>query len=451
MDHIKDRQMALEVARLVKEKGGRSFYVGGLVRDALLGRENKDIDIEIHGISPQMLKDILDSLGKRITIGESFGIFNLKGFDLDIAMPRKEEARGSGHKDFDIFVDPFIGTEAAARRRDFTFNALMQDVLTEEIVDHFGGREDLEKGILRHVNDLSFAEDPLRVLRAAQFAARFGFTVAEETVALCRGMDIKALPRERVEGELKKALLKAEKPSIFFTVLRQMDQLDIWFPEVKALIGIPQNPRFHAEGDVWTHTMMVLDEAAKLRHQAQNPYWFMLGALTHDFGKAVCTEEKDGVIHAYQHETAGLPLAERFLQRLTSEIKLTAYALNLVQLHMKPNTVAEAKSAIKVTTRMFDQAIDPEALVCIALADDLGRIADKPTGQNDAFLRERLAIFRELMQKPYVMGRDLIEAGLTPGEQFTELLRHAHKLRLAGVPKESALKQVLGYARTLDK
>jgi len=126
MDHcLQDRQMAQEIARRVVEKGGRSFYVGGYVRDALLGRENKDVDIEIHGISPQELKQILDSLGQRITIGESFGIFNLKGYSLDIAMPRKEEARGAGPKDFDIFVDPFIGTYAAAQRRDFTFNALM--------------------------------------------------------------------------------------------------------------------------------------------------------------------------------------------------------------------------------------------------------------------------------------------------------------------------------------
>lgn len=447
----KSRQLALELAGQVASQGGRSFYVGGLVRDALLGRENKDIDIEIHGITPDRLRQILDGLGQRITIGESFGIFSLKGYALDIAMPRKEEARGTGHRDFDIYVDPFIGTEAAARRRDFTFNALMQDVLTGEIIDHFGGREDLEKGILRHVNDASFAEDPLRVLRAAQFAARYGCAVAEETVALCRRMDLKSLPQERIEGELKKALLKAEKPSVFFQVLRQMDGLDIWFPELAALIGVPQNPKFHAEGDVWTHTMLVLDEAAKLRSKTRNPYWFMLGALVHDFGKAVCTEEIGGVIHAYHHEEAGLPLAERFLRRLTSESRLIDYALNLVLLHMKPNTVAEARSAIKVTTRMFDRAIDPEALVCIALADDLGRIAEKPTGQNDGFLRERLEIYRELMAKPYVMGRDLIEAGLAPGEQFTQLLSYAHKLRLAGVDKDTALKQVLGYARTLGK
>jgi len=450
MEHSQqDKQMAMKVARRVSEKGGQSFYVGGLVRDALLGQESKDIDIEIHGISPQTLKDILDSLGQRITIGESFGIFNLKGYSLDIAMPRKEEARGAGHKDFEIFVDPFIGTQAAARRRDFTFNALMQDVLTGEIVDHFGGREDLKAGVLRHVNTESFAEDPLRVLRAAQFAARFEFSVAEETVALCRGMDLRQLPRERIEGELKKALLKARRPSTFFTVLRQMRQLDYWFPELADLIGVPQNPTFHAEGDVWTHTMMVLDEAAKLRQQAQNPYWFMLAALTHDLGKATCTEEKNGVIHAYEHEKAGIPIANRFLRRLTSENKLIHYVLNLVQLHMKPNTVAEAGSAVKVTTRMFDQAVDPEALVCIALADDLGRIASKPTGIHDAFLRQRLALFRELMSRPYVMGRDLIEAGLTPGEDFSLILEHAHKLRLAGVEKDIALRQVLGYARSL--
>lgn len=447
MSHLEDQKMAREVARLVAEKGGRTFYVGGFVRDALIHRENKDVDIEVHGISPKSLEDILDSLGQRMTIGESFGIFGLKGYSLDIAMPRKEEARGQGHKDFDIFVDPFIGTEAAARRRDFTFNALMQDVLTEEIVDHYGGVEDLHTGVLRHVNDQSFAEDPLRVLRAAQFAARFGFRVAEETVSLCQRMQLQHLPRERIEGELKKALLKAERPSIFFEVLREMDQLDHWFPEVKALIGVPQNPVYHSEGDVWTHTMMVLDEAAKLRHRAANPYWFMLAALVHDFGKAICTEEHDGVLHAYLHEIKGLPLAETFLRRITSETKLIEYALNLAEYHMKPNTVAGARSAKKVTTRMFDRAVDPEGLICIALADDRGRITQAPATDHEAFLYERLEVFRELMSRPYVMGRDLIEAGLQPGVAFTEILEHAHKLRLAGVPKDSALRQTLAYAR----
>ena len=446
-----DLNMAREVARRVARQGGRSFFVGGFVRDALLHRENKDVDMEVHGISPAALESILDSLGERIAIGESFGIFNLKGYSLDIAMPRKERVRGQGHRDFDIFVDPFIGTEGAARRRDFTVNALMQDVLTGQIVDHYGGEQDLKAGILRHVNAESFAEDPLRVLRGAQFAARFGLQVAPETLALCREMDLRHLPRERIEGELKKALLKAEKPSVFFEVLRQMDQLEVWFPELKALIGVPQNPRYHAEGDVWNHTMMVLDEAARLRSRTEHPYWFMLAAVCHDFGKAVCTEEKNGVLHAYEHETKGLPLAEAFLRRITAEGKLIAYVLNMTELHMKPNTVAAAGSAEKVTNRMFDRAVDPDGLVCIALADDRGRIMENPTPDREDFLIARLAVYRDLMARPCVMGRDLIEAGLKPNAAFTEILAYAHKLRLAGVPRDSALKQTLAYARTLEK
>ena len=446
-----DRQIAGEIARLVAARGGRTYYVGGFVRDALLGRENKDVDVEVHGITPAALEEILDSIGQRIAVGESFGIYNLKGHGVDIAMPRKEEARGLGHRDFAVFVDPFIGTEAAARRRDFTMNALMQDVLTGEILDHFGGLADLRSGILRHVNDASFAEDPLRVLRAAQFAARFSCRVAPRTVALCRKMDLAHLPRERIEGELKKALLKAPKPSVFFEVLREMEQLDIWFPELKALIGVPQNPVYHAEGDVWTHTMLVLDQAAVLRDRVRDPYWFMLAALVHDFGKAVCTEEKNGVLHAYDHETLGIPIAQRFLTRLTAESKLIHYALNLTGLHMKPNTVAAANAAPKTTNRMFDRAVDPEALICIALADDRGRISTVHAESREEFLYRRLAHFREVMAKPYVMGRDLVEAGLTPGRDFTQLLELAHKLRLAGVEKEPALKQILAEARKLRR
>ncbi len=445
----RDQAMALEIARMVQTQGGSTYFVGGYVRDALLGKENKDIDIEVHGITPKCLEDILDTLGERITIGESFGVYNLKGCSLDIAMPRKEEARGFGHRDFAIFVDPFIGTQGASRRRDFTVNALMQDVLTEEIVDHFGGREDLKQGILRHVNCEAFAEDPLRVLRGAQFAARFGFTVAPETVELCRSMDLRALPRERIFGELEKALLKSQTPSVFFEVLREMGQLDTWFPELKALIGIPQPPRYHAEGDVWTHTMMVLDEAAKLRERTEQPLWFMLTALTHDFGKAECTQRIDGVLHAYGHEVKGLPLVKAFLRRLTRERKLIEYVLNLTELHMKPNTMAGAKSSVKATNRMFDRSADPEALVCMALADDRGRITAEPTESTEAFLYERLEMYREVMSRPYVMGKDLIAAGLTPGKEFTEVLVYAHKLRLAGVPKENALKQTLAYAHKL--
>lgn len=450
-DIQQDLNMAREIARLVADRGGRCFFVGGCVRDDLMGRPTKDLDMEVHGIAPAQLEEILDALGQRISIGESFGIYNLKGHSLDIAMPRKESLRGQGHRDFDVFVDPFIGIEGAAKRRDFTCNALMQDVRTGEILDPFGGEADLRAGILRHVSEDSFAEDPLRVLRCAQFAARFDFRVAPETVELCRIMDLRHLPRERIEGELKKALLQAERPSIFFKILLEMEQLEVWFPELKDLIGVPQNPKYHAEGDVWNHTMLVLEEAAKLRHRAANPLWFMLTALVHDFGKAVCTEEKNGVIHAYQHETLGLPLAEAFLRRITAETKCIAYVLNLTALHMKPGTVAGANAALKTTNRMFDEAVDPEGLVCMALADDRGRIRETPGRDDEPFLMERLEAYRQTMAQPYVTGRDLMEAGLTPGRDFSGLLAYAHKLRLAGIPKENALKQTLAHARTLRR
>lgn len=444
-----DQHMAKKIAALVREAGGSTYYVGGCVRDALLHRESKDVDIEVHGISPGCLEEILASLGQPMTMGESFGIYGLKGCTLDISMPRREDTRGQGHRDFDSFVDPFIGTLAACRRRDLTFNALMQDVLTGQILDYFGGVEDLEKGIIRHVDDVTFAEDPLRVLRCAQFAARFGFRIAEETIRLCRSLDLRDLSRERIEGELRKALTKGEKPSVFFRCLREMDQLDIWFPEVKALIGVEQNPRYHAEGDVWNHTMLVLDEAAALRSRVNQPYYFMLSALTHDFGKAVCTRLHDGVLHAYHHEQDGIPLAEAFLRRLTTESKLIAYVENMTLLHMKPNTAANDRSSVKSTNRMFDRSVDPEDLVCIALADDRGRITEAPAASHEAFLRERLAIYREYMARPYVMGKDLIDAGLQPGKDFSQILAHAHKMRLAGVSKEQALKQTLSYARQL--
>lgn len=439
--------IAEKIANKVSEKGGRTFYVGGFVRDKILGIENKDMDIEVHGIEPEVLREILSEVGEPMSYGSSFGVYSLKGYDIDIAMPRKEYATGKGHRDFEVFVDPFIGTAEAARRRDFTMNAVMEDVLTGELVDPFGGKQDLEKGIIRHIDSDTFVEDPLRVLRGAQFASRFGFNIADETSDLFRSMDLSALSRERVEDELKKALLKGKKPSVFFEVLRSAGGLDVWFPEVKALIGIEQDPKFHPEGDVWTHTMEVLDRAAGYRHKTKNPYAFMLLALTHDFGKAVTTEVVNGRIHAYNHETEGLPVIERFLRRITNESEVISYVLNMVPLHMKPNVVTASKSAVKVTNRMFDRAAAPEDLIYFAMSDKPVMSGDNLFTGDPEFLFERYELYEEMMSRPYVTGNDLIEKGLEPGEYFSDVLAYAHKLRLAGTEKESALKQTLSYAR----
>lgn len=439
--------IAEKIAYMVGEKGGRAFYVGGFVRDKILGIDNKDVDMEVHGIKPEELLDILTEVGEPLSYGRSFGIYSLRGHDIDVAMPRRERAIGKGHRDFEVLLDPFIGTEAAARRRDFTINAIMEDVLTGELVDHFGGMQDLKKGIIRHIDTETFVEDPLRVFRGAQFASRFGFSVADETLELCRGMDLSSLSRERVEDELKKALLKGKKPSIFFEVLRRAGGLDAWFPELKALIGLEQDPKFHPEGDVWTHTMEVLDRAAAYRSVAEKPYAFMLLALTHDFGKALTTEKINGRIHSYDHEIKGLTLIEEFLRRITNEKDVISYVLNMVPLHMKPNVAAASKSAVKVTNRMFDRAEAPVDLIYFAMSDKPVMSGDNPFTGDPDFLFERYKIYKETLAKPYVTGRDLVEAGLEPGEYFSEVLAYAHKLRLAGIEKEDALKQTLAYAR----
>ena len=292
----KNIKIARCLAEKVAKRGGRAYFVGGYVRDRILKREIKDIDIEVHGMTIDALAEILDTLGSRMEIGSHFGIFRIRGYEVDIAMPRIEQATGKGHKDFSILIDPFLGTKKAAARRDFTVNSMMEDVLTGEVIDHFDGKQDLEERILRHVDSKTFPDDPLRVLRAAQFAARFHFGIARETIEISKDMDLSSLSGERVLEELKKALLTSDCPSVFFQILREMKQLEVWFPEVKQLIGIEQNPVYHPEGDVWNHTMLVIDEAAKLREEVSAPFYFMISALAHDFGKAVTTEKRNGQI-----------------------------------------------------------------------------------------------------------------------------------------------------------
>lgn len=451
MKLTRDIEKTGEIAEAVSACGGRAYFAGGFVRDELMGLPNKDVDVEVHGLAAEELREILEHSGEVISIGKSFGVYSLRGYNIDIALPRKEKNTGTGHRDFEIFTDPFLGLENAARRRDFTINSMMKDVLSGEIIDSFGGKEDLERGILRHVDDSSFAEDPLRPLRGAQFAARFDLTPAPETVELCRSIDISDLPAERIEAELAKGLCKGRRPSVFFDVLREMEQLDIWFPEVRDLIGIKQDPLFHPEGDVWDHTMICLDKAAELRNRAEEPFRFMLAVLTHDFGKPLVTEAVNGRIHSYGHEKAGMPSVDRFLGRITGSREIIRYVKNMVELHMRPNVLAYDRSSVKATNRMFDSSVCPEELILLSAIDMSSERYEGEGRDNISFLEERLKVYRELMAKPYIKGRDLIKEGLEPDENFGEILEYAHKLRLAGVKKETALKQVLAFAREAEK
>lgn len=434
-------EMARRIAERTARLGGRVYFVGGFVRDELLGKPNKDIDLEVHGITPEQLEAILSECGAPRTQGASFGIYALEGYDLDIAMPRRKDDRET--------ADPFAGTMDAARRRDLTVNALMKDVLTGEILDHFGGLEDLKAGILRHVDPGTFREDPLRVFRTAQFAARLGFAVAPETIALCRELPLGALPRERVFGEVEKALMKAPQPSVFFETLRRMEQLEEWFPEAAALIGVPQDPEHHPEGDAWNHTMLVLDAAAALRSRAKNPLGLMLSALCHDLGKAVTTAEKNGRIHSYLHEVEGGPIAEALLRRMTNQKELQRYVANMVAMHMRPNLLVDQHAGQKAMMRMLDEAICPEDLLLLSRADRVGQRKGDGYGEKEAILRGKLEEYRQLMTRPSVQGADLAAAGFAPGPEFGEALRYAHKLHLAGLDKDAALRSVIPYLRKL--
>lgn len=438
-----------EIAASIDAAGGKVYYIGGFVRDQLLGLPNKDVDVEVHGVPVDTLYDILAQFGEVLTIGKSFGVYSIRGYDIDIAVPRKEKNTGRGHRDFEVYTDPFLGVEAAARRRDFTINALMQDVMTGEIVDCFGGQEDLKNGVLRHIDPETFVEDPLRVLRAAQFAARFVFDVADETISLCSSIDISALPRERVETELEKALCKGRKPSIFFETLRKMDQLNYWFPELIDLIGLEQDPIYHPEGDVWNHVMNALDDAVEYRGLVEEPFRFMLVPLVHDLGKIEATEVVNGRIHSYQHERVGMPIIDRFIRRITANVSIIKYVKNMSEMHMRPNSIAFAKSSVKASNRLFDEAINPYDLILFSAIDKSSESHEGEREENMKFLFERLDIYNELMSRPHVTGKDLIDAGFEPGEDFKEILEYAHKLRLAGVPKDLALKQVLAYAGKL--
>lgn len=439
-----DMALSRRIAAAVREAGGRACYVGGFVRDYLMGIPCKDIDIEVSGIAPAELRRLLGGIGNIYEKGASFGVLGIRGSDMDIAMPRTESRTGARHTDFDVSVNPYLAPEEACRRRDFTINAMMQDVLTGEILDFYGGRADLANRVIRHVCPETFVEDALRVFRGAQFAARLNARIDETTMALCRGMDVSQLSTERILGETEKALLKAERPSVYFDSLREMDHLKEFFPEIQAMIGVPQNPKFHPEGDVYTHTMLVLDAAAALRDRAREPLSFMLAALIHDVGKTVATQvQPDGRITAYAHEVLGLETAERQLRRITNNRQLISGVLNHVRLHMRPNMLAGANSKKRKSREMFDLSLCPEDLILLSRADASGKLDAPYDERYETWLRARLDDYRECVSRPMVAGKDLIEAGVAPGPDFAAAIQRARLLHFSGLEKQNALKQVL--------
>ena len=316
MAQSKDRELARAIARDVAVRGGRAYYVGGVVRDELMGLDSKDVDIEVYGVSPQALREVLAAHGRVVEKGAAFGVLSIEHTNLDVAMPRRERRTGERHRDFDVSVDPSLTPREASMRRDFTINAMMRDVLTGELdrLLERSRRPRRARNPPRQRGDLSrgrAARVPRRpVRRAAGRADRAG-----NGWRCARASTWRRSRASACSTRLCKALLKAEQPSVFFRALARMNHLREFFPEVDACRGVAQNPKFHPEGDVFEHTMLVLDCAAALRARAKEPLAFMLAALLHDVGKRAATQvQPDGRITAYGHETLGLAIAERQLQ-----------------------------------------------------------------------------------------------------------------------------------------
>lgn len=433
--------LALDIARAVRDAGGRALIVGGWVRDRLLDPSAdaaKDIDIEVFGVDAERLKTLLQALGRVDTVGESFTVYKIAG--IDVSLPRRESKTGHGHKGFTVIGDPNLSIEEAARRRDFTINAISFDPLTGEYLDPFNGRRDLGARLLKVVDATTFADDSLRVLRALQFAARFELTVDAATKNICRGIPLDDLPSERVWGEMEKLLLAARRPSIGLALALELGVIDRLFPELKALVGCEQEPEWHPEGDVWVHTLQVVDRAHERIGDLGRPQALivMLGALCHDLGKPATTAFIDGRIRSPFHEEQGVAPTEAFLDRLNVHsfdgVDVRREVLGIVANHLKPGAFHKVGNVSDGAFRRLALKVDLELLARVAKSDCLGREPGRfDCTAMDWFLERARALGVEHgAPKPFVLGRHVLAHGVTPGPHVGAILKQLYEMQLDG-------------------
>ena len=431
-------EQARAIAAAAARRGGRALVVGGWVRDRLLGIASKDLDLEIYGISEPELAALLAPFGRVDPIGQQFPVYKIGA--IDVALPRRESKSGRGHRGFAVQGDPSMTVREAARRRDFTINAIAWDPLTETYEDPYDGRSDLAARILRVVDAETFADDSLRVLRALQFAARFDLRVTEETRAICAGIPLDDLPAERIWGELEKLLLRARRPSLGFELGRELGVIARIAPEMDALVGCEQEPEWHPEGDVWTHTLLVVDGAAArlddLEHARQ--VIVMLGAVCHDFGKPATTAFLEGRIRSIGHEEAGVPPATAFLDRLNVHaldgVDVRRHVLGIVAHHLKPGMWHRVREEVgDGAFRRLAQKVDLELLARVASADCHGRTGAFDCSAMEWFLDRARALGVEHQPPPrLVLGRHLLPLGVPPGPAMGRLLAALYERQLDG-------------------
>jgi tRNA nucleotidyltransferase (CCA-adding enzyme) len=432
----------------LREAGGRPFVVGGAVRDALLNLPTEDWDVEVFGLAAEALEPLLASHGRVDAVGQAFRVYKLSGVEgvpgvIDVALPRRDSKVAPGHRGIAVSGDPHLPVEEAARRRDFTINALMFDPATGELVDPWNGRADLAARVLRAVDPASFGDDPLRALRAVQFAARFELRVDEATAALCASMPLAELPAERVCGEIEKLLLKARRPSLGLALLEKWGMLPVVAPELVPLAATPQDPEWHPEGDVWTHTLQVVDEAAGLLEglESDRPRRLavMLGALCHDLGKPPTTKFEDGRVRSRGHEEAGLPPTESLLERWNVHTlhgyDVRGQVLALVAQHLKPGQLYDDRERVSDgAIRRLARKCEADLLYRVARADCLGRRPGRFEPVAMEWFKERVHALDVALRppEPLLKGRDLLALGLAPGPEIGRVLHAVYELQLDG-------------------
>jgi tRNA nucleotidyltransferase (CCA-adding enzyme) len=418
------------------------------VRDALLGLPLTDWDVEVFGLAAESLERVLEAQGRVDAVGQSFRVYKLSGVEgvggaLDVSLPRRDSKAGPGHRGIAAEGDPSLTVAEAARRRDFTINALLLDPRTGELVDPWDGRFDLERRVLRAVDPATFVDDPLRALRAVQLAARFELSVDEATAALCAAMPLAELPAERIFGEIEKLLLKARRPSLGLSLLRRWGMLPVVAPELSPLEGTPQDPEWHPEGDVWTHTLQVVDEAAALldglEHDRPRRLAVMLGALCHDLGKPPTTRFEDGRVRSRGHEEAGLRPTAALLDRWNVHTLLgydvREQVLALVAQHLKPGQLYDDRERVSDgAIRRLARKVEPDLLYRVARADCVGRRPGVFEPVAMEWFRERVRALDVAQRppEPLLKGRDLLALGVPPGPEVGRLVRAVYELQLDG-------------------
>lgn len=459
--------LVLSLCRAISKAGGRALLVGGGVRDRLMGKASKDYDLEVYYLQPDALKWFLERFGPVNTVGESFTVYKLlvkdeeDGFEIDVSLPRREAKVARGHRGFAVTGDPFMSVEEAARRRDFTINAIMYDPLTDELIDPHGGVRDIEARLIRAVDPRTFVEDSLRVLRAMQFAARFEFEIEPQTRELCRSIELSDLPKERIWGEFEKLLLLARRPSIGLQAALELGVIDKLLPDLKPMVGCPQDPEWHPEGPVWDHTLMAVDKAVELTEglPKELKLTVRLAVLLHDIAKPQTTVFERGHLRSPDHEEQGREPSRRVLEALNihtiNGYDVRSQVIELVANHLKPSHFYKDRDRIgDGAFRRLARKCDLELLYLVSKADALARGPASESVAQDWFIeRARALAVEHAPPKPLLMGRHLIQLGMKPGPDMGKILQAVYERQLDGTVTtlEEAIEMARGLMNTVTE